>query len=188
VNALQPETLKYLDAMLQTASQSYLGYAAFACLAVTTVLYILSTRAKGIAPLNLLAYVVTIVFVGGLAMAGNPAPHAANTVIYFGKDDEAFNIGRFVQVANDRSDDWAVIRVPAAASTPASPPDAPQQVNYHYSYKVDRQIDNQLFLKGADPGRDNVTIKIDFENREISYVPDPTQEVPLYRIINEQRS
>jgi hypothetical protein len=37
-----------------------------------------------------------------------------------------------------------------------------------------------------DPGREDVAIKIDFENREISYVPDQTREVPLYRIINEQ--
>jgi hypothetical protein len=188
VNALQPETLKYLDAILQTASESYLGYAAFACVAVTTVLYILSKKAKGIAPLNLVAYVVTIVCVGGLAMAGTLAPHSATTVFYFGKDDEAFNIGRFVQVANDRWDDWAIIRVLAKAATPVSLPDLPVQANYHYSYKVNRQIDNQLFLKGTDPGREDVTIKIDFENREISYVPDPTREVPLYRIINEQKS
>ena len=85
MNAIQPEFLKYLDAILQTASGSYLGYAAFACVGVTTVLYILSKKNKGIGPLNLIAYVVTILFVGGLAMGGTLAPHAVNTVYYFGQ-------------------------------------------------------------------------------------------------------
>jgi hypothetical protein len=186
VNALQPENLKYLDAILQTASGSYLGYAAFACVAVTTVLYILSNNRKGIGPLNLIAYIATILFVGGLAMVGTLASHPINSVFYFGRDAEAFNVGRFVQVAKGRWDDWAIVRVPSTGGAPALLPDSPAEANYHYSYKVDRQIDNQLFLKGIDLGRENVVIKIDFENREVSYVPDQTREVPLYRIINEQ--
>jgi hypothetical protein len=185
VNAIQPEFLKNLNEILQTASASYLGYAAFACVAVTTVLYILSKKRKGIGPLNLIAYAITILFVGGLAMAVNLATHPVNTVYYFGKDDEAFNVGRFVQVANGRWDDWAIVRVPTAAASTALP-DVPAQANYHYSYQVRGRIDNQLFLKGLDQGREDVAIKIDFENREISYLPDPTREVPLYRIINEQ--
>lgn len=186
MDGLQPEILKYLDEILRTASGSYLGYAAFACVAVTTVLYILSKKSTGIGPLNLVAYVVTILFVGGLAMAGTLAPHPVNSVFYFGKDDEAFNVGRFVQVEKGRWDDWAIVRVPTAAVVPASLPNLPAEANYHYSYKVARQIDNQLFLKGIDSGRENVTIKIDFENRIVSYVPDQTREVPLYRVINEQ--
>jgi hypothetical protein len=185
VNAIQPEFLKNLNEILQTASASYLGYAAFACVAVTTVLYILSKKKKGIGPLNLVAYVVTILFIGGLAIAGAQAPHAVNAVYYFGKDDEAFNVGRFVQVANGRWDDWAIVRVPTAAASTALP-DIPAQANYHYHYQVRERIDNQLFLKSMDQGREDVAIKIDFENREISYLPDPTKEVPLYRIINEQ--
>jgi hypothetical protein len=188
VNEFQPETLKYFDEILQTASASYLGYAAFACVAVITVLYILNKKSKGIGPWNLIAYVATILLIGGLAMGDTLVPHPVNTVFYFGKDDEAFSVGRFVQVANDHWDDWAIIRVTPNAATGASLPDLPAEANYHYRYKVEQRIDNQLFLKGTDQGRENVTIKIDFENREIAYVPDRTREVPLYRIINEQRS
>ncbi len=186
MDALQPDTLKYLNEILQTASTNYLGWAAFACVAVTTVLYILSKTSKGIGALNLVAYVATILFVGGLAVAGTVIPRPVNSVFYFGKDDQAFDIGRFVQVAKDRWDDWAIVRVPTTAAGTASLPDQPADANYHYSYKVDRQIDQQLFLKGLDAGRENVIIKIDFENRVVSYVPNQTTEVPLYRVINEQ--
>jgi hypothetical protein len=49
----------------------------------------------------------------------------AKTVFYFGMDDEAFNVGRFVQVANNRWDDWALIRVPTAPVAPVSFLDIP---------------------------------------------------------------
>src|SRR5580704_13648505 len=63
VNEFQPETLKYFDEILQTASASYLGYAAFACVAVITVLYILNKKSKGIGPWNLIAYEATIILI-----------------------------------------------------------------------------------------------------------------------------
>ena len=185
MNAVQPEFLRAFNEVLQTASASYLGFAAFACAAVITVLYFLGRKRKGIGPLNLVAYVVTIVFLGGLAMAGAQAPRPVQDVYYFGKDDEAFNVGRFVQTTKGSWDDWAIIRAPVAAA-PAALPNVPAAANYHYRYRVEQTIGNQLFLKGLDQGRENVTIKIDFDNREVSYVPDPTREVPLYRIINEQ--
>jgi hypothetical protein len=185
MDAVQPESLKAFNEILQTASATYLGFAAFACAALITVLYILGKKRKGIGPLNLVAYVTTIIFLGGLAIAGAHAPRPVQDVYYFGKDEEAFNVGRFVQTEKSLWDDWAIVRVPLAAA-PTSLPAMPAEPNYHYRYRVDREIDKQLFLKGIDVGREGVTIKIDFDNREVSYVPDPTREVPLYRIVNEQ--
>ena len=185
MSSLNSESLKYIDAIIRVASESYLGYAAFSCIVAAFCLYMLSVRREGMKPINLVAYVFTILFVGLVGYAGYQASQIVKTIYYAGRDEGNFNVGRFVKAGENTWDDWSLATVPLSpvSSSDQSPRN---QINYHYSYKVDRKTETQLFLKGMDQGREGVIIEIDFENRQIFHIPDSTRVIPLYQIIAEK--
>jgi hypothetical protein len=187
MDALNTEALKYLLAILQVAIQSFLGWAAFACLVVGVVLYVLSVKSKGMGALNLIAYLLTLVFVGLVGAALFYSSGAVKTLYYAGRDGPRFNVGRFMKMSEKMWNDSSLATIHVSGEGTPQPP-----AEYSFNYNLDRESGNVLFLKGSDAGREDVIIEIDLNQREIICSQCVIcsqcdgQRYKLYRIISNE--
>src|ERR1700720_2370439 len=132
MQGVNSESLKYFEAILKVASGSYLGYAAFACAVVGIVLYFLSLRAGagGFRPLNFIAYVLTLAFIGLISFAAYNGSREVQTIYYAGREHTVFNVGRFIKTGDQTWEDWGLISISLAHS----PIGDPTPSTYHLTY------------------------------------------------------
>ncbi len=165
--------MKYWQAIIQAASQSYLAYAALVTLVIAFILYILSKK-SGLNGSGLAAYLLTLVFFGLAGWVLRDSSAAINSLYYAGGDGYQFNVGRFLKVTDTIWNDSSL----AAISTSGS---EVKPSEYSFDYKLKETRGDILFLEATD--RENVVIEIDVRQRQIYCSPCNGNRYFLYRII-----
>jgi hypothetical protein len=194
---VSPELLKYLNASLQIATESYAGYAAVLCVIIAVCFYFISVRTDGFRPTNLAAYLFTLLFFGALSYAAFSSLKSVKQLFYAGYDaNGAFNVGSFSKSSDVVWEDAALAVVPPQGSGEALQAN-PQLYDYCYMSNAKADDHDRMILMrfpqpcsappastpaAGSPDRP-VMIEIDLGRRRISWVRDDGVRVLLYQII-----
>jgi hypothetical protein len=186
---ISPESLKYLEACLRIATQSYAGYAAVICVIIAVCFYFISIRTDGFSRFNLIAYLFTLAFFGAVGYATFSSFQSIKQIFYAGYDNGPFNVGYFSKRGGTIWEDSALEVVPKDQGDPQQSPSL-----YDYCYVLDGKSSEKdlLVLKrfpnpcstppeAADAKA--VTIEIDLAHRKVYYINDEGQRQQLYDIM-----
>jgi hypothetical protein len=166
------DTLQYVLAIINAVKDSPLGMLALACLIVGFLFYVSSVYAQGFSKLSFLAYVLTLAFFVLIVFAVFRTSGVAKMIYYAGTSGNAFNVGRFTRLSDQRWEDSKIVS--------ANSPDAGYK--YHFvNPKYDAE--SKTLTLEADPSERHGSIEIDFVTSTIWWTDSVHGRVKLYQIV-----